>query len=86
MLKLQRKEASRALQTNFLIIFSGGKGLQTILKRLVTEPLKDFDDFMGTKGAFAIHESNQYHKQAVEAGKTFLTSFHNPSLSKTRNG
>lgn len=63
-----------------LFASSSGGGYQTnsSLKRLVREPLKAFDDLMGEKGALLVHQRNQYHQRAVEAGKTFLKTFHNP--------
>lgn len=76
-------DKDRGLYCKYCALFAhttAGKGLQTPLKRLVTEPLKQFDDLMGVKGAFAVHEKNQYHIRAVEAGKSFLVRFHEPSL------
>ena len=73
----------RGLYCKYCVLFANttaGKGLQTPLKRLVREPLKHFDDLLGANGAFAVHEKNQYHKKAVEAGKNFLLSFHNPTI------
>lgn len=73
----------RGLYCKYCVLFANttaGKGLQTPLKRLVREPLKHFDDLLGAKGALVVHEKNQYHNKAVEAGKNFLLSFHNPSI------
>lgn len=58
----------------------GGYQKNTSLKRLVREPLKKFDDLLGETGALSVHERNQYHRWAVEAGKSFLKTFHNPAF------
>lgn len=50
----------------------------TSLKRLVTEPLKVFDNLLGENGVLLTHQRNKYHEKAVEIGKTFLSTFHKP--------
>lgn len=58
---------------------TGGYQNNTTLKRMVREPLKAFDDLLGENGALLVHQRNQYHQRAVQAGKDFLQTFHKPA-------
>ncbi|KAK3919252.1 LOW QUALITY PROTEIN: 52 kDa repressor of the inhibitor of the protein kinase, partial [Frankliniella fusca] len=58
-------------------------GQKTVpLKALVTEPLRNFKYLLGNEknSVLAIHEQLQYHKSAVQNGKSFLFTYHNPDL------
>jgi hypothetical protein len=64
----------------FSIGLRGGHQTNTLLRRLVKEPLKMFDNLLGEKGDLTLHERNRYHVSAVQAGKIFLLTYNNPDL------
>ena len=74
----------QGLYCKYCVLFAKGLGggfqKNTCLKRLVKEPLKDFDDLLGKNGKLTVHEQNQYHQLAVEAGKNFLLTYHQPGI------
>ena len=39
-----------------------------------------FAKLLGKDGDLEIHSRNKYHVAAVEAGKNFVSTFHNPAL------
>lgn len=55
---------------------AGGVNLQ----KLVVKPVTDFRKLLGKDGCLIQHESNLYHKKAVEAGKEFLVRVQSPQL------
>ncbi|KAL4153097.1 hypothetical protein QTP88_000930 [Uroleucon formosanum] len=65
----------------FASVSGGGVQTNTPLKRLVKQPLKAFDDLLGEKGSLLTHQRNKYHQMSVEAGKSFLVTYHNPDLN-----
>ncbi|KAG8177408.1 hypothetical protein JTE90_020437 [Oedothorax gibbosus] len=56
----------------------GGFCKNVALKALVTEPLTNFKKLTGATGDLLNHCNTQYHKDAVTAGKNFLTTYHCP--------
>jgi hypothetical protein len=81
-LVLSQKDEGLYCKYCFLFASGTGGGFQTnaSLQRLVREPLRNFDDLLGEKGALLTHQRNKYHKRAVEAGKNFLRTYYQPSL------
>lgn len=59
---------------------SATDNVRSNLGRLVKEPLKAFNNLLGESGLLPQHERNQYHNIAVESGKIFLASYHNPEI------
>jgi hypothetical protein len=57
----------------------GGIQKATPLRTLVTKPLTSFAKLLGKDGDLEVHSRNKYHLEAVESGKSFLKSYHNPS-------
>jgi hypothetical protein len=56
----------------------GGFCKNVALKALVTEPLTNFKKLTGVTGDLLTHCNTQYHKDAVTAGKNFLSTYHCP--------
>jgi len=56
----------------FTVAGKAGINKATQLRKLGCEPLTKFKDVLGKEGDLVMHENNKYHKEAVEAGKTFL--------------
>ena len=48
--------------------------------RLVTKPLKAFNNLLGEGGLLLQHQRNHYHKVAVESGKNFLACYYKPEI------
>jgi hypothetical protein len=57
----------------------GGMNKATPLRTLVTKPLTSFAKLLGKDGDLEVQSRNKYHLEAVENGKSFLKSYHNPS-------
>lgn len=55
-----------------------GRHGMTHLLKLVTVPITSFAKLTGKSGDLDVHNERLYHKSAVEAGKNFLTCYHNP--------
>lgn len=64
----------------FTVAGKAGINKATQLRKLVCEPLTKFKDLLGKESDLVIHENNKYHKEAVEAGKTFIKTYHNAEL------
>lgn len=81
-LVLSHKDQGLYCKYCFLFAVGIGGNLQSniSLKRMVKEPLKAFEDLLGEKGALLTHQRNQYHQRAVEVGKNFLHTYHQPAL------
>ena len=47
---------------------------------LITKPFQDFKQAKGKDGVLVVHESYQYHKEAVLMGKSFLSQYNDPTL------
>ena len=77
-------DKDQALYFKYCAIFVHSKGIgrhnASLGKKLVTEPVTQFDDLLGTKGELNRHELKDYHKQAVEMGKNFLLTYHKADL------
>lgn len=77
-------DKDKGLYCKYCVLFTTGSGCgynkNTPLRKLVKEPLKKFDDLLGERGDLIQHEKNQYHIDAVDAGKKFLSSYHNPAI------
>lgn len=50
-------------------------------RRLVTEPLKAFNNLLGESGLLLLHQRTHYHKMAVESGKNFLAYYYKPEVN-----
>lgn len=50
----------------------------TPLKRLVKQPLKAFGDLLGENVLLLTNQGKKYQQMSVEAGKSFLVTYHNP--------
>ncbi|KAK2727482.1 hypothetical protein QYM36_008094 [Artemia franciscana] len=48
---------------------------------LVTKPITKFAKLLGKDGDLTVHDTSQYHHDAVEAGKSFLRAYHSPHKS-----
>ncbi|KAE8749577.1 hypothetical protein FOCC_FOCC003565 [Frankliniella occidentalis] len=59
-----------------------GGGQKTVpLRKLVTEPLRNLKDLLGNdkNSDLKKHEQHLYRRSAVEMGKDFLQTYHNPN-------
>ena len=59
----------------------GGSRKTVPLKKFVTQPVTMFAKLLGEDGDFKTHCTNQYHIDAVAAGKSFLNAYQNPAES-----
>lgn len=48
--------------------------------KLITKPFQDFKRAKGKDGVLVIHDSYQYHKEAVLMRKSFLSQYNDPAL------
>lgn len=62
----------------FVTSHAGGYQKNVQLKKLVTEPLKNFAKLLGKEGYLYIHSENDYHKNAIESAKNFLKCAEQP--------
>jgi len=61
-------------------LHKGGFQKNINLQKFVTQPLVKFAKMLGETGDLKHHERTHYHKEAVEFGKSFLKTYHNPNL------
>ncbi|CAN7979935.1 unnamed protein product, partial [Ixodes pacificus] len=63
----------------FVVGSVGGYQRNVPLNDLVTRPLTSFAKLLGKDGVLELHNSNKYHRDAVEAGKEFLACHNSPT-------
>lgn len=76
-------EESKGLFCKYCALFvigESGSGTRNVmpLKSLVTEPLTKFPKLLGKTGNLESHQGNKYHIYAVQDGKNFIQTFHEP--------
>ena len=60
---------------------SGGSNRQVPLLKLVIKPVTKFAKLLGKDEDLTVHDTSQYHHDAIEAEKSFLRAYHSPQMA-----
>ncbi|KAK3929211.1 52 kDa repressor of the inhibitor of the protein kinase [Frankliniella fusca] len=76
--KLEGKKGLYCKYCPFFVPSATGGRNPAPLRQLVTEPVTKFSKLLGKEGVIETHAKNEYHQNAVLAGKYFLRVMQNP--------